>query len=109
MSMLESIASIGGSNQHLNMMIPALAPGAIAKAAAYTPTSFVDLMRLGFQDVENKLDRANDLIQEFAVDERVPIHQVIIAMEEARIAVELAMQVRTRLVDGYRDLMNMQL
>jgi flagellar hook-basal body complex protein FliE len=34
---------------------------------------------------------------------------VTYALEEARMAVELAMQVRSKLVDGYREIMNMQL
>jgi flagellar hook-basal body complex protein FliE len=31
------------------------------------------------------------------------------ALEDARLSVELAMQVRTRLLEGYRELMGMQL
>jgi flagellar hook-basal body complex protein FliE len=39
----------------------------------------------------------------------VPLHQVTYALEEARLSVELAMQVRTRLVESYRELMNMSI
>jgi flagellar hook-basal body complex protein FliE len=37
------------------------------------------------------------------------VHQVTYALEEARLSVELAMQVRAKLLDGFRELMNMQL
>jgi len=37
------------------------------------------------------------------------VHQVTLALEQARLSVELAMQVRQRLVESYRELMNMQL
>jgi flagellar hook-basal body complex protein FliE len=91
-------------------MVPMVAPTA---AVAATPQSnqigFADLLGEGLGNVEAKLERAGALVRQFAVDDRVPVHQVTIALEEARLAVELAMQVRSRLVDGYRDLMNMQL
>ena len=71
--------------------------------------NFGEMIASGLQDVENKIDHANQLVRAFAVDDSIPVHQVTIALEEARIAVELAMQVRTRLVEGYREIMNMQL
>jgi flagellar hook-basal body complex protein FliE len=67
------------------------------------------MLASGLQGLENKVDHANELVRAFAVDDSVPVHQVTIALEEARIAVELAMQIRTRLVEGYREIMNMQL
>jgi len=49
------------------------------------------------------------MVKAFALDDSIPVHQVTFALEEARLAVELAMQVRTRLLESYRELMNMQL
>lgn len=88
------------------------APAAIVPTIS-EPTApsrnFGEMLASGLQDVENKIDNANQLVRAFAVDDSIPVHQVTIALEEARIAVELAMQVRTRLVEGYREIMNMQL
>lgn len=80
-----------------------------APSAAAVPASFESLLTGGFAAADAKIARADMLVRQFAVDETVPVHQVTIALEEARMAVELAMQVRTRLVEGYRELMNMQL
>ena len=107
--MIEAVGSISNSITNQTATVASLVPGASIKAVTTATTSFVDLIRVGFQDVEQKIERANDLIQEFAIDDSVPIHRVMIAIEEARLSVEIAMQVRTKLVDGYRDLMNMQL
>lgn len=71
--------------------------------------SFGALLANGMEQVEAKVVHANDLVRKFALDDSVPVHQVTYALEEARIAVELAMQIRTRLVESYRELMNMQL
>lgn len=78
-------------------------------SATAAPASFESLLTGGFAAADAKIARADMLVRQFAVDETVPVHQVTIALEEARMAVELAMQVRTRLVEGYRELMNMQL
>lgn len=78
-------------------------------SATAVPASFEAMLTGGFAAADAKIARADMLVRQFAVDETVPVHQVTIALEEARMAVELAMQVRTRLVEGYRELMNMQL
>ena len=66
-------------------------------------------MARGLEHVEGKIDTANELVRAFAVDDSVPVHQVVIALEEARLAVELAAQVRDRLIDGYREIMSLQI
>lgn len=83
--------------------------GAVPTNAGTTPASFEALLTGGLQAVDAKLARSEALVRQFAVDDSVPLHQVTIALEEARLAVEMAMQVRARLVEGYRELMNMQL
>lgn len=72
-------------------------------------TGFGDILTAGMKQVESKLATADDLVRQFALDDSVPVHKVTYALEEARLSVELAMQVRTRLVETYRELMNMQL
>ncbi len=81
-----------------------------ADVAAQKPTiGFAEMLTKELSNVEAKIDSANDIVREFTLDDNIPIHQVTIALEEARLVVELAMQVRTRLVEGYREIMNMQL
>jgi flagellar hook-basal body complex protein FliE len=83
----------------------------LAAAAPATPNSgsFASLLTEGLKSTETKVARADAMVKAFALDDSVPVHQVTYALEEARLSVELAMQVRSRLLDGYRELMNMQL
>jgi flagellar hook-basal body complex protein FliE len=39
----------------------------------------------------------------------MPVHDVMIAMEHARLKLQLAVEVRNRVVDAYQNLTNMQL
>jgi flagellar hook-basal body complex protein FliE len=80
-----------------------------APAAGAAEPGFASILTQGMRHVDAKVAEANGLVRQFAVDDSIPLHQVTYALEEARLAVELAMQVRTRLVESYRELMNMQL
>lgn len=92
------------------MLPPVLtAPTAPSGVAAVPEGGFGRLLMQGLQSVDAKLNASDALVRRFAVDDSVPVHQVTIALEEARLSVELAMQVRSRLIEGYRELMNMSL
>ena len=73
------------------------------------PGNFQTILSTGIDSVDKSIAKADNLVRQFAVDDNVPVHQVTMALEEARLSVELAMQVRSRLVESYRDLMNMQI
>jgi flagellar hook-basal body complex protein FliE len=96
---------------------PILAIGTVAVAlqppllAAQPPSavSFGQMIANGLQNMDQKVIAADKMVQAFALDDSVPIHQVMYALDQARSSMELAMQVRARLLDGYQQLMNMQL
>jgi flagellar hook-basal body complex protein FliE len=102
---LESIGATGA----VDPVITRLGLPQAASPAAAAHTSFASVLAAGMRQVESKVATANDLVRQFALDDSVPLHQVTYALEEARLSVELAMQVRSRLVESYRELMNMQL
>ncbi|KQN21427.1 hypothetical protein ASE86_14470 [Sphingomonas sp. Leaf33] len=98
------LANVGAAP--LAMQIgPVTSPPAVEQAAG----GFGAMLMNGLGAVNAKLENADALVRRFAVDENVPVHHVTMALEEARLSLELAMQVRGRLVEGYRELMNMQL
>jgi flagellar hook-basal body complex protein FliE len=107
---LEAIGAVGsvglGAGDAAISRLALTAPVAPAQAGQ---AGFSDILASGMRHVEGKLATANELVQRFALDDSVPLHQVTFALEEARLSVELAMQVRTRLVESYRELMNMQI
>jgi len=64
-----------------------------------------------FAEVLSALSRSenqsNALIQQLAAGEDVEIHQVMMAVEETDINFRIAMAIRDRLVDAYREVMRM--
>lgn len=106
MTGIEAIGSIGLG---IDPLITRIGLPALPQAAPPANANFADVLGVGMRQIETKVATANDLVRQFAVDDTVPLHQVTFALEEARLAVELAMQVRGRILETYRELMNMQL
>ena len=90
-------------------MSPSAATANLPMVSSAGPASFASMLSDGMKSMEAKVAHADDMVRRFALDDSVPVHQVTYALEEARLSVEMAMQVRARLVEGYRELMNMQL
>jgi flagellar hook-basal body complex protein FliE len=60
-------------------------------------------------DVNQQLARADQSLQQLAAGETQNLHQVMIALEEARIGVQLVVQVRNRLLEAYQEVLRMQM
>ncbi|HEY4116141.1 MAG TPA: flagellar hook-basal body complex protein FliE [Rhizomicrobium sp.] len=72
-------------------------------------TSFAQILANGIDKVNEKAIGADNLVRAFTLDDSIPVHQVTYALSQAQMSLELMMQVRNRLADGYQQLMNMQL
>lgn len=107
MNGIEAVGSIGAGS--IDPIITRLGIPAAAAPAQASQVNFSELMASGMRHVDEKVGSANALVRQFALDDSVPLHQVTYALEEARMTVELAMQVRGRLVESFREMMNMQL
>ena len=70
--------------------------------------SFGDLFKKAVNDTSNLQDDAKDMIQAFLRGEPVELHQVVAASEEASISLELLVDLRNKLAEAYRTVMNIQ-
>jgi flagellar hook-basal body complex protein FliE len=70
----------------------------------------------GFSDIlKNKLDEVNDkqieaeiTTESFIKGESTDIHEVMIKTEEAKLSLQLAVQIRNKLVEAYQEINRMQ-
>jgi flagellar hook-basal body complex protein FliE len=74
-----------------------------------SPSSFDALLTSAVQHVDHAVQAANTSVADFALGNDLPPHQVMLALEQARMSLQFALQVRSRLVEGYQELMRMQL
>ena len=70
---------------------------------------FGSLIRTGIEKVNDKQLGADDLTRAMITGETDDLHEVILATEEARLSLELAVQLRNRCVEAFKELNNMQI
>lgn len=71
-------------------------------------TSFADTLKSALGEVSGMQAKAGDAVGAFVRGEAVEIHDVMAAAEEAGIALDLLIEVRNKLADAYRTVMQMQ-
>ena len=69
---------------------------------------FSDLFTRAINEVSDARDRSSDLTTRFANGENVELHQVMAATEEAGLALDMLVELRNKVVEAYRTMINMQ-
>lgn len=91
---------------------PSLAPAApqavASTVAPATSTGFAQLVEHGLEHVQNQLVGGEQALKALAAGEVDNVHQVLIRLEEARLAFQLMLQLRNRALESYQELMRMQ-
>lgn len=82
-------------------------PG-IAKGAS-NAIGFSELVSQGLVHVNQQLLTSQTDLQNLAVGNVQNLHQIMIRLEESKLSFQLMMQVRSRLLEAYQDVMKMQL
>lgn len=69
--------------------------------------SFGDTLKRALNEVSTTQDVSQDYIQKFVQGEPVELHQVMAAAEEASISLEMLVELRNKLMDAYKTVMQM--
>lgn len=70
--------------------------------------SFADVLKGMVNDVSELNVEAQDAIAAFVRGEDVELHQVMAAVEEANLSLEMLVEIKNKLVDAYRTITSMQ-
>jgi flagellar hook-basal body complex protein FliE len=94
--------------------ISPLAPGEVAQPQEISSTqpadnSFSSLLGKMVSDVNTQQNTAAQTVSALQSGQAVPLHQAVIAMEEANVSFQLMVEVRNRLLDSYQEIMRMQI
>ena len=71
--------------------------------------NFLNTLKEKLNEVNDKQIEASNLTQKFIKGEEEDIHKVLISSEEAKLSLELAVQIRNKLVDAYGEFNRMQI
>ncbi len=83
-----------------------LRPRALAQKDS-TP-SFKDMLAQALDTVNNLQINADRMAQKLATGEAKDIHEVLMAIEEVNIGLQLTMQIRNKIIEAYQEIMRMQ-
>jgi flagellar hook-basal body complex protein FliE len=100
---IEAIASLGVHDE--------IAPAAPirSEAAAASGPSFMQRVTEGMQEVNTQLLASQVDLQRLATGDADNVHDIMVRLEESRIALQLMLQVRNRVLEAYQDVMRMQI
>lgn len=97
---LEALQAIGPQDE---------VPGRIhSPAAAAEGPQFGRMVSDGLHALDGQLKTNQADLQGLALGETQDLHAVMIRLEESRIAFQLMLQVRNRVLEAYQDVMKMQ-
>jgi flagellar hook-basal body complex protein FliE len=73
------------------------------------PTSFAQALQTALGQVDSAVANANTTAQSFSSgDQSIPLSDVMVSLEQANLAVQMASGVRDKVVAAYTNIMNMQ-
>ena len=97
------------------MNIEAIAPlaadsmPAIATEAPIAQADFSHWMSAQIGDVNAQIGSAQTGLSQLATGETGNLHHVMLELEKAKLAFQLTLQVRNKILEGYQDIMRMQI
>lgn len=91
----------------LKELSPMVSPQPELRGTA-APGSFSNILGKLVEEVNTKQVQANASVQGLMAGQNVPLHQAMIAMEEASVSFQLMVEVRNRVLESYQELMRMQ-
>lgn len=95
------------SLQKISSVVPPLLNNS-TKASEGVAEKFSDFLSEALNKVNNLQSESEQITNDFATGKTDNIHQVLIAGEKADIALQMAMQVRTKILDAYNEIMRIQ-
>ena len=71
--------------------------------------SFGNLVFDGIQSTSEALNKSDVMLQKLAVGDEVSTHELMMSLENAKLQLQLVVEVRNKLLEGYQEIMRMQL
>jgi|GEM_PF-1503887 len=70
--------------------------------------SFKNVLSNALQEVDGLQKKAEEIVFEFSAGRVENVHDVMVALEKADLGLKMAVEVRNKLMDGYREIMNLR-
>lgn len=71
-------------------------------------SGFQELVSRSVDEVNGQINQASQMSQEFLVQNKHDLHEVMIALDQADLSFRYMVQVRNKVLEAYNDVMRMQ-
>ncbi|TVR64203.1 MAG: flagellar hook-basal body complex protein FliE [Gemmatimonadales bacterium] len=105
---MDAITGAGSIHSQALRAIQQAAGGGQPPQAPESGTGFADTLKRVIGDASELQVESQNAIDAFVRGDPIEIHQVMAAVEEAGIALELLIEIRNRLTEAYRTVIQMQ-
>ncbi|GER65619.1 flagellar hook-basal body complex protein FliE [Weizmannia acidilactici] len=79
-----------------------------ASSSANGSASFSSVLKQSIEALNQEQNNSDSLITKLANGENVDLYQVMIAAQKANISMQTALEIRNKAVEGYQEIMRMQ-
>mgnify|MGYP006108942665 CR=1 FL=1 len=109
-AIMEQSQQIGHAAQtgQVEKVLGTQASEATQATQAVQGAGFGDILSKFVGEVNEKQITSTQAVNDLLAGKDIPLHQAMIAMQEAGVAFQLMVEVRNKLLDGYQELMRMQ-
>ncbi|MEZ4388765.1 MAG: flagellar hook-basal body complex protein FliE [Candidatus Krumholzibacteriia bacterium] len=80
----------------------------LGQAKAPVKGDFAQQLSSAIEAVNQTQTHRDDLVESMVRGEAVEVHEIMTAAEEAQLSFDLMLEVRNKLLEGYQDIMRMQ-
>lgn len=70
--------------------------------------NFKNILSDALQEVDGLQKKADEIVFEFSAGRVDNVHDVMVALEKADVGLKMAVEVRNKLMDAYREIMNLR-
>ena len=97
---IEEIISIMGTEQRVPISLT---------DKTHDTESFQPWLSSKLQKLDNQIIESDLLVRKLAMGETENLHQIMMALEKAKLQFSLVTEVRNKLLEGYKEVMRMQI
>ncbi len=83
-------------------------PAGTASTGDVSEASFGEMLKEHLKKVNHLQNTADTAVQDLASGKNEDVHNTMISLEKASVAMQLTMQVRNKVVEAYQEIMRMQ-
>ena len=95
-------------NSLLGTQSTAPATSSVAATGGASPTTWGHMVQQMVMDVNSQQSNANVMVNDVLKGGPTPVHQAMVATEEASLSFEFLAEVRNKVLDAYNQIMQMQ-